>query len=304
MGLSVPGKVKFEGLCADAFRHPLDLAQTSLVQNIPFSSPVERIIRERLLPVVEEAMELDNLANSVQVGPTQLPQLHQLLVEAAEVLDIKAPALYVKQNPQPNAYTMAVNGDKPVVVVHSSLLALCDDAETQAILAHELGHLKCEHGIWLSLGNLAGTGAAGIPLIGDALDAVIQNQLQEWQRAAEFSCDRAALLVAQDPKVVVSALLKLVGGSIGFDGGTTGTTTGKLDVEAFLAQAEQYNAALKKARPVVRASMGLANAPRSHPLPVTRVAELDRWARGAEYSGMVKRAKQRQIVSQDRIQEE
>ena len=59
LGLSVkPARVKFGGLSADAFRHPLDKSQTSLVQNIPFSSPVETLIRKRLLPVVEEVTHL------------------------------------------------------------------------------------------------------------------------------------------------------------------------------------------------------------------------------------------------------
>ena len=35
-----------------------------------------------------------------------------------------------------------------------------------------------------------------------------------WSRAAEFTCDRAAVLVSQDVNVVVSALLKLAGGSV------------------------------------------------------------------------------------------
>ena len=36
-----------------------------------------------------------------------------------------------------------------------------------------------------------------------------------WMQAAELTCDRAALLVSQDPKVVVSVIMKLTGGSAG-----------------------------------------------------------------------------------------
>ena len=236
-------------------------------------------------------MTLDNLATSVKVSETQLPELHALLVEAAEILDLpNVPVLYVKQNPQPNAYTMAMNGDQPFIVVHSSLLALCDAAETQAVLAHEMGHLKAEHGIWLSLGNLAGAVSSTVPLVGDALEALATRQLQEWQRAAEYSCDRAALLVAQDSSVVASALLKLVGGGGVIGGRQQQQGGGAISVEAFLEQAEQYNEALRKASPAVRTSFGAANAPRTHPLPIMRIAELDRWAKGSEFHGIVKRA--------------
>lgn len=42
----------------------------------------------------------------------------------------------------------------------------------------------------------------------------LRRRLMRWSRAAEFTCDRAAMLVAQDVNVVVSTLLKLAGGSV------------------------------------------------------------------------------------------
>ena len=53
-----------------------------------------------------------------------------------------------------------------------------------------------------------------------------------WVRAAELSCDRAALIVAGDPKVVVSVLMKLSGGCP--------KLSGQLNVDAFLDQARRY----------------------------------------------------------------
>ena len=58
-----------------------------------------------------------------------------------------APELYVRQDPRPNAYTMAVQGQRPFVVVTTALLDLLEPREVQAVIAHELGHLKCEHGL-------------------------------------------------------------------------------------------------------------------------------------------------------------
>ncbi len=46
------------------------------------------------------------------------------------------------QSPSPNAYTLAVSGRRPFVVVHSALLELLTPAEVQSVLGHELGHLK------------------------------------------------------------------------------------------------------------------------------------------------------------------
>ena len=50
----------------------------------------------------------------------------------------------------------------------------------------------------------------GWPLTGAALAL----PLLHWSRMAELSCDRAALLVVQDPSVVARALSKLAGWSI------------------------------------------------------------------------------------------
>jgi Zn-dependent protease with chaperone function len=54
----------------------------------------------------------------------------------AEVLQMEPPELYVRQNPNPNAYTLAITGRKPFIVVHTSLLELLTPPELQAVLAH------------------------------------------------------------------------------------------------------------------------------------------------------------------------
>lgn len=33
----------------------------------------------------------------------------------------------------------------------------------QAVLAHELGHLKCDHGVWLTFANILTLGAYSVP---------------------------------------------------------------------------------------------------------------------------------------------
>lgn len=49
---------------------------------------------------------------------------------------MEPPELYVRQNPTPNAYTLAISGRKPFIVVHTSLLELLTPRELQAVLAH------------------------------------------------------------------------------------------------------------------------------------------------------------------------
>jgi Zn-dependent protease with chaperone function len=57
--------------------------------------------------------------------------------------------------------------------------------------------------------NVIASGAVSLlPIVSGA----VEDALLRWLRAAELTCDRAALLVAQDPRVVISALMKLAGG--------------------------------------------------------------------------------------------
>mmetsp|Transcript_14677 Transcript_14677/g.24887 ORF Transcript_14677/g.24887 Transcript_14677/m.24887 type:complete len:319 (+) Transcript_14677:65-1021(+) len=279
-------KIRFpkgSGFSVDKYRHPLDEENTRRIKASPLGR-LEGVLR-RSLPPVEQTILLDNLSTSVRVSSKQLPELYAALIEAADILNVKnVPDLFVKQNPSPNAYTLAISGSKPFIVVHSSLLELCTMAEVQAVLAHELGHLCCEHGVWLSIGNLAGAGLSTVPLLGRGLDALASDLLMDWQRAAEFSCDRAALLVAQDPKIVTSALLKLVGGA-----GMGSDKSGELSVDAFLEQAERYSRELSGSSAAVKMSARVSSAARTHPLPVVRVFELDRWAKGPEFHGILAR---------------
>lgn len=55
------------------------------------------------------------------------------MVEAAGILNTEAPDLYIRQSPVPNAYTLAISGKKPFVVVHTSLVELLTRKELQVV---------------------------------------------------------------------------------------------------------------------------------------------------------------------------
>jgi hypothetical protein len=59
------------------------------------------------------------------------------------MLELEPPELYVRQNPSPNAYTLAISGRKPFIVVHTALLELLTPQELQAVLAHGEGGGSC-----------------------------------------------------------------------------------------------------------------------------------------------------------------
>lgn len=266
-------KIPLIGLKADQFRHPLDLEATANLKQLP---GLDWAVRSLLGTMAEQVMYLDNIAASILVGPQQLPQLHASLQEACQILDLEPPQLYVKQNPVLNAYTFAMRGQRPFIVLHTALIELLDPAEIQAVIAHELGHLKCEHGVYLTMANLLVLAAGQLPQWGSLIAQGLQAQMLAWVRCAEFTCDRAGLLVAQDPKVMTSVLMKLAGGSP--------SLVGQLNREAFLDQARAYDHADDDLATMLKA---VRTAELTHPLPVLRAREIDRWAGSPSYQSLL-----------------
>ncbi|MCL1475433.1 M48 family metallopeptidase [Argonema antarcticum] len=267
-------KTQLIGLKADQFRHPLDLEATKALKQLP---GFDLMVRNLLGPLAEQFFYLENIAASVLVGETQLPHLHQMLLEACRVLDLEPPQMYVRQHPVPNAYTFAMRGKQPFVVLHTSLIELLTPEEIQAVIAHELGHLKCEHGVYLTIANIIILAAGQLPSWGGLIAQSLQGQMLQWVRCAEFTCDRAALLAIQDSRVVSSLLMKLAGGSP--------TLAPQLNLDAFLAQARAYDdisssqlgEMLKEAQ----------TATLTHPVPVLRAREIDRWATSKDYQNLL-----------------
>lgn len=264
------------GLKADQFRHPLDLNATAALRQLP---GLDLIIRSALGPVAEQVFYLDNISSSVLVGPRQLPHLHDLLLDACKILDLDTPQLYIRQHPVPNAYTFAMRGKQPFIVIHTSLIDLLAPDEIQAVIGHELGHLKCDHSVYLTLANLLALAASQLPLA-DVLLPTFQTQIMEWVRCAEFTCDRAALLVVQDSKTIASLLMKLSGGSP--------TLSEQLNVDTFLEQARAYD--LAASSDVGEVIKQIRTQDLTHPLPVLRAREIDRWFNSPEYQTLLNRS--------------
>ncbi|HHP7231660.1 MAG TPA: M48 family metallopeptidase [Xenococcaceae cyanobacterium] len=262
------------GLKADGFRHPLDLQATTTLKQIP---ALDVAIRSVLGSVAEQFFYLNNIASSILVSEKQLPHLYKLLLEACKILDLEPPQLYVQQNPVPNAYTFAMRGKKPFIMLHTSLLEMLTPEEVQAVIAHELGHLKCEHGVYLTMANLMVLAANLLPTWGTLIAQSLQEQMMQWLRCAEFSCDRAALLATQDPKIIMSVLMKLAGGSP--------TLAPQLNLAAFIEQARAYDSAISD--DLGETLRMLQNAQLTHPVPVIRAREIERWSSSSQYQSLL-----------------
>lgn len=269
-GGRLPGRnrVRFPGISPRAYEHPADRSALVALRKLSGFDTVFKAL-SGLLP--ERSLRLLYLSDSVRVNDEQFAHLYDMLRDACYILDLeKVPAMYVTQDPKPNA--MCIGMDEPIIVVTTGLVELLDEEEMRAAVGHEVGHALSGHAVYrtilLFLTNLA-IRVAWIPLGSLAIMAIVA-ALREWFRKSELSADRAGLLVGQDVRASMRGLMKVAGGN----------HLHEMNVDAFLKQAEEYESSGDLRDSVLKI---LNVLPRSHPFTTVRAAELKKWAAGRDY---------------------
>ncbi|MEU4093575.1 M48 family metallopeptidase [Streptomyces sp. NPDC026673] len=269
-GKRLPGRNRrrFEGISSRAYEHPADRSALVALRKLSGFDTVFKAL-SGLLP--ERSLRLLFLSDSVRVGDQQFAHLHDMLRDACYILDLpKVPAMYVTQDPRPNA--MCIGLDEPIIVVTTGLVELLDEEEMRAVVGHEVGHALSGHSVYrtilLFLTNLA-LRVAWIPLGNLAIMAIV-TALREWFRKSELSADRAGLLVGQDLQASMRGLMKIAGGN----------HLHEMNVDAFLKQAEEYEESGDLRDSVLKI---LNVLPRSHPFTTVRAAELKKWAASRDH---------------------
>ncbi len=278
--LSNEGHKKFADLNKHEYIHPADSKALAALKAIP---GVDTSLKKLLEWTGESAIRVMFMASAVKVTPKQCPDLHAKLQIACTTLGVDMPDLYIQQNPIVNAFTGGV--EKPIIVLHSSLIERLNDEETLAVIAHEVGHIHAEHVLYLTAARLmealANFGAAklipGSEILKFIISAGIASALLAWARRAELSCDRAAALVVQDPHIVGRTMMKLAGG----------TLTAKIDYEQFLEQGREFQKSYDEKK-LDKFWADILNAGLSHPFPIWRVSEIIKWVESGEYDEVMK----------------
>jgi Zn-dependent protease with chaperone function len=140
------------------------------------------------------------------VTPANMPQLDRLVRECATRLGTGPVEAFVLPLDAMNAYTFGLSSPQ-VVVLYAPLLRVMNVDELRFIVGHELGHVRLGH-TWLN--SILG-GLAGIPSP-YAAAAVLHVAFRWWNRACEFSADRAGLLACGDLHAATTALVRLATG--------------------------------------------------------------------------------------------
>jgi Zn-dependent protease with chaperone function len=273
---------KFADLNKHDYIHPEDSRALAALRAIP---GIDSALKKLLAVTGESAIRVSFMASAVKVTPLQCPDLYAKLQIACTTLGVDMPELYVQQSPIVNAFTGGV--EKPIIVLHSSLIERLTDEEVLAVVAHEVGHIHAEHVLYLTAARLiealATVALAATPVVGivkDLITASMRGALLAWARRAELSCDRAALLVTQDANVIGRTMMKLCGG----------TFASKVDYDLFLEQAREFQANYDK-KQLDRFWADIISSGMTHPFPVWRVAEILKWVEGGEYQSLMNRAK-------------
>lgn len=271
-----PTRVPLKGLPATAFQHPLDRQATENLKKIKgFDWLVGKFIEYGF----ERIDYVTHIGGGIRVGPRQMSKHYAMLRECCDILDIVEPELYVMQGGV-KAYTSGRN--HPFIILETGLLELMDDDEVMAVVAHELGHIKCGHVLYKTMARglkpfieMVGKATLGI---GSIVGAGVESGLSAWDRRAELSADRAALLGMQSVHPCLTMLMKLAGG--------TTRHVECLDSEQFLNQARAYKEGLDQ-KTSDRFYRFLANMGSTHPFPVERARALDEWAGSPEYNDIL-----------------
>jgi heat shock protein HtpX len=165
----------------------------------------------------------------------EAPELYEIVRRLCIRANIPMPRIAIVNTPIPNAFATGRSPNNAVVAVTTGLLSLLNRDELEAVIGHELSHIKNRDVMVLTIGNFLATIAWFVmehvmwwellgdseernPLIGLALFAVsaivwlISTLLiLALSRYREFAADAGSAILTGKPHALISALAKISG---------------------------------------------------------------------------------------------
>jgi heat shock protein HtpX len=169
------------------------------------------------------------------VDASQQPELHQIVQRLAQQADLPVPRIAVMDSNMPNAFATGRNPKHAVVAVTSGLLRQLPPRELEAVLAHEMTHIRnrdmtvmtmagsfaavaawiVQMGFWFGMwGDNRGRNNNGfaVVLLVSTVVAVISHLLvMALSRYREYAADRGSAILTGSPEDLASALLRITG---------------------------------------------------------------------------------------------
>ncbi|WP_327000387.1 M48 family metallopeptidase [Dactylosporangium sp. NBC_01737] len=220
----------------------------------------------------ERLIRSGQLAETLRLGPNQLPEIYRLLPPICEAFGIEEPELFLALGPV-NAFTTGAT--RTSITLCSGLLDHLAPDEIEAVLAHECGHILCQHMLFHSMAqflelavNLGSS--ANIPFASALLSlgsGPLRMALGNWSRKSELSADRAAAAYMGSAEAITRVMFRFAG--IRHDSRYT------QNVQPFADQALEYEA-LRESKwdRFLQWQIGQSS---THPLLAVRVREIQSW---------------------------
>jgi heat shock protein HtpX len=169
-----------------------------------------------------------------EVSPEEYPDLHATVGRLAQQADLPKPTVAVVDSQVPNAFATGKSQDSAVVAVHTGLLETLDDDQVEAVVAHELAHIKNRDMQVMTIasflstlalifvrwgwlfgggGRRRGGGGGVIVAIGVSILVWIVSYLliRALSRYREYAADRGAAIISGKPVALATALEAISG---------------------------------------------------------------------------------------------
>ena len=214
------------------------------------------------------------------VTPEQNPRLHRIITSLARKADLPEPAMYIIREQTPNAFATGRNPEHAAVAITEGLLSMLTDEEVEAVMAHELSHVKHRDMLvatvaasiagaiamianFMQFGAMFGNNRDRNPMVMILLSILLPIAASVIQmtisRSREFMADEGSARITGHPEWLQSALRKL----------ETYNTRG------FVQGATPENAHLFIVSPFSGKNVSFGNLFRTHPTTEQRIARLE-----------------------------
>ena len=170
-----------------------------------------------------------------EVSPADAPELHAMIERLCIQADLPKPRIAVADNPMPNAFAMGRSQKKAVVCATTGIMNALQPHELEAVMAHELTHVKNRDVMIMTLASFFATIASLITQFGfffggwggdsdDGAPAFIVVLLVSFlvyiisfflmlalSRYREYGADRGSAIITGRPSALASALVRISG---------------------------------------------------------------------------------------------
>lgn len=279
--------------------HPEDAKTLKALKNIP---ALPTIMEKVFQYGYDEISWSENVTSNLRLSESQMPEIYNRLPPICKRLGIPVPELYLQMTPIPNAWTSGHS--KPYIVLTLGLIKRVKDEELDAVLAHECGHIVCQHVLYqtlasaiFSLGDSMADSFLGT--IGSAALKPVRQALIAWSRASELSADRiACLFVPAQTLAKALARISLIPRYI----------VDNMDINAWAMQGKDFED-LKDGSAWNKIVRWMANSDADHPYHPVRVYEALMWIETDVYHEFIrnpileKSSKEDEVVLEDNSKE-